>query len=114
MLFQRFDQSLCAPQKHSAVPEVTPCGNELSGPFGIRLLGEAAHMQCVGLKQSSGLDVTVPSLCPIGPDAENDNICAGRGNLNPMRQCLPIALLVPDDVIGGKHSNDCVGILSQQ
>src|ERR1700719_2251372 len=114
MFAQSVDERLRAPQKHSAVPEIPPRRNEFSRFFGIWFFREAAYTQRIALKQSARLDVTVPGLRPIWPDAKHDNIRAGCGNLNPALERLAITFLIANDVVGGKQPKDGAGILAQQ
>src|ERR1700676_5423304 len=110
MFSQGFDESPRTPQKHSAVPEVAAGRNELSRSFRVRLLREATYIQCIALKQSSRLDVTVAGFRAVRPYAEHHDMRAGCSQLNPALERLAVAFLIRDYVIGRKHSNDCVGI----
>src|SRR5580692_2787646 len=103
MLVQRISQRAGAPQKHSAVPEIISRSHKDRSLLRVRLLSKSAHAQSVSIEPATRLNVTVPSLCPIRPDAEHDNILARSRDLHSALDGRAITVLIGDHVIGRKH-----------
>src|SRR6266700_7283542 len=113
MFVQSIHQCSRAPQKHAAVPKVISCSKEAGCALGIRFLREAANTSCVTIEGSTGLDVAVAGLRALGSNAQYDDIFTRRCDPNAFAKRLTKAILICDHVVGGKHADYGIGIISE-
>src|SRR5215469_16926205 len=114
MFPQRMSQGAGAPDKHSAVPVVVAGGDKLFGPLQIRFFREAIHAEEPGLHAVSGFDVSITGLCARRFNTHDNDVFSLGSNFHATLEHLAKLLFIVDHVIGGKHSNDGIGINSFQ
>jgi len=114
MFVQGVCQGPCAPQKHSAVPEVIACSQELRRPASVGFLSEAPDAQNISVECGACLDIAVASFRPGGVNSEDHDVLPRNREVNPPGQDLTESLLVRDHVIGRKQADDGVGIASPE
>src|SRR6266852_6528316 len=114
MLAQSIGKGPGAPQEHATVPEIISRGHKRHSLFGVGFLGEAAHVESFAFEEAARLNVSVAGFGAIGSNSENHNVLAGRGDFDSTLDSRAIVVLIPDHVIGRKHSNHCVGIFAKK
>src|SRR5262249_7432023 len=106
MFTQSLAQSGCAPYKHAAVPVIVPGGDELLRALLVWLFREARDPEQLRIELVAGFDVTVAGLRARGLNAHHHDVAFLSRDLDGSPQDLMKLLLVVDDVIGGKNSDD--------
>src|SRR5271157_676633 len=114
MLAERVSQRPRTPNKHPAVPQEIAGPHELLCDLSGRLLGEATDLEHASCRLTANFDVAVTGFRPSGRDADYNNILTASRNRRRPLDVLTKALLVCDDMIGRKHSDNSSGIAPRQ
>src|SRR5882672_7485205 len=114
MFAQGIRQCVGAPEKHSTVPEIVASFQELLGRRKIGLLREAANLQRMVSVRCADFDVSVAGLRTCRPDAEDDNIFSGSGDLDALLESFAVPLRLSNDVVRRKEAKHSIWIVSQQ
>ena len=108
------DQRLGGPEKHSAIPVVIAVSQEFVCPLLIGLFGESMHSIETVTQFLPGFDIAISRFRTTGCDTHHYDVFAGRRELDTFGDDLTKVLLVLDHMIGRKHADDSVWILSNQ
>ncbi len=107
------DEGARVQHEDAAVPEEVAVGEIALGGRGVGLLVEGIDAECgtgKAFERAALANVAVAGVGAVGLDAEQDEL-AGGGDDGGAADRLDELGFVADDVIGGHHREDCVGVL---